>query len=90
MLYTGNTVKVTCQVRDFNDELIDPAEIKLRIYDEKYNLLNEYTSIDKNGIGNYAYTLTLPETAGAYILEWYASIESYPFVKRKLIRIAFV
>jgi len=90
MLYAGNTIKVTCEVKTAADVLIDPDEIKLKIYKENYSLLNEYTEVTKEDTGQYSYVLTLPETSGVYILEWYASISSYPYVMRKLIRVLFV
>lgn len=79
---SGNTVRLTCEFYDFSGGLSDPSSVKLRIYDYKYKLIDEYTNATKTEMGKYYFDYVTDENNKTYIYEWYGELEGTPSLKR--------
>lgn len=79
---SGNTVRLTCEFYDFVGNLTNPNIVKLKIYDYKYNLLEEYTNITNVEIGKYYFDYVTDDKNKSYIYEWYGELEGTPSLKR--------
>jgi hypothetical protein len=77
----GNTVRLECIFYDFNNQLIDPNNIKLKIYNNKYELINEF-NVNKKDLGKYYYDYTTLSEPDYFYYEWYGEIDSLPSIKR--------
>lgn len=88
---SGNTIRLECTFYDFDEKLIDPALISLRLYDAKYVLISTYSV----GIGNrlskgrYHYDYVAPMTNATMWYEWYAEIDGLPSLEREQFKISF-
>lgn len=89
---TGNTVRLTCTVKNFEGEKTDPETIKFLIYNNKYEVLSE-TILgpgNKDAIGEYFYDYTTEDVKGKYYFEFYSIVSGNAAVQRGTIRTSFV
>ncbi|NPV90097.1 MAG: hypothetical protein HPY50_04885 [Firmicutes bacterium] len=63
MAFTGDTVRLTAEFKDWNGELADPEVVTVKIYENQRNVIHTGTAI-KSDIGKYYYDYELP-TSGA-------------------------
>lgn len=89
---SGNTVRLSCIFRGFNDEDIDPTLIKVKFYDYKHNLLEEISigQENKDIDGSYFYDYVIPDGHKKIIYEWYGEIDGLPSIKRDFILTEFI
>ena len=67
----GNTIRFQADFKDFNDNATDPQEVKLIIYDERYNVIFDSSDININPEGNtHASPSSLGTGTGRFILDF--------------------
>lgn len=83
----GNTVRLECSFFDFNGDKVDPALVKVIIYDQKYNQLTSTTlgSANKLAVGDYFYDYTTDLKEQKLYYEWYGEVNGKPSLKRNSI-----
>lgn len=90
----GNTVKLEAFFKDFDGNPVDPSNIKLIVYDSKFNMLTSVpiSSANRIELGHYEYLYKLPSgtTPKTIYYEWYAEISGSPTVKREEMKLVFV
>jgi hypothetical protein len=92
---SGDTIRLLCTFKDFADQLTDPSLINVKIYDQKYVVIETISvplSSNKISVGNYFYDYTIPS---AYIgqtlyYEWYAEIGGLPSLNRNSFQVVFI
>lgn len=78
----GNTVRLECTFYNFSGALTDPENIKVKIFDYRYNLVSEGLAI-RESIGKYIFDyVTEPEEQKVFY-EWYGEIAGKPSLKRE-------
>jgi hypothetical protein len=87
----GNTIRLLCTFKDFNQANVDPDLVKVVIYDQKYNMLQTITTnIIKSSVGNYYYDYTIPEDSRQKLYyEFYGMIGGVPSLKRDSFKTIF-
>jgi hypothetical protein len=91
----GNTVRFSCEFRDFADTLADPSLIKFKIYNQKYEIVQEVSvssSANKQSTGKYFYDYTIPTQYAnqKLIYEWYGEVGGNPSLDRNTFKVMFV
>lgn len=79
----GNTVRLTARFRDWDEELIDPAIVKVIVYDKRWQQIVETELQPNNRADTGLYFLDyVPEQTGTFYIEWQGRIESKPSLQR--------
>lgn len=79
----GTTVRFESQFFDFDGTPIDPDTVQVKIYDEKYRLLETVPATPYTGeTGKYFHDYVTPSKEQRLIYEWYALIDGKPSLKR--------
>lgn len=84
MIYqTGDTMRFTSRLKDFDENEVEPDLIKFIVYDAKFLKIYEITlnSGDKLPTGEYV-TYYTPESDGTYYYEWYTELSNLPSLDR--------
>lgn len=88
---TGNTVRLYASFFGNDGLPKDPTLIKIRFYDYRYNLLEEFLLSDnKIGVGEYFFDYRTPSEEMKVIYEWYGDIAGNPAIERSGFRTVFV
>lgn len=89
---SGNTVRLTCEFYDFDNEIKDPNIIKIKLYDNKFNVTDEILNIQRVDTGRYYYDyITDVDSANKkHYYEWYAEIDGVPSLKRSSFMTRFI
>lgn len=80
----GNTVRFESTFYDLDDVKVDPAIVKIVIYDFKYTVLSS-TTLDatyKLDVGHYFYDYTTERKDQKLYYEWYGEVNGKPSLKR--------
>lgn len=90
----GNTIKLNVTFKDFEGELFDPSIVKVKIYDSRYNLIEEIsdTRIKKDSLGSYYFYYTIPDSVKSgtsLYYEWYSEKGGLPVIARKKLSVYF-
>lgn len=81
--FSGDTVRLICEFKDWDGKPADPKIVKVRVYSNSYELVEELTDIIRKDIGKYYVNYVMPNTGGSKMYyEWYAEIDGYPSVVR--------
>lgn len=90
--YAGDTAKLTCEFRDWNDELVDPENVTVTVYNEYWEKLSQASDTDifRESQGKYYYEYVTPMTTGIVIYEWRGMISGKPSIKRNQLELFFV
>ncbi|MFZ7103346.1 MAG: hypothetical protein ACOWWO_11925 [Peptococcaceae bacterium] len=88
---TGNTVRLQCTFKNFDNIAVDPDSVKVVFYNDKYEKFEEFilNSANRISTGNYFFDYIADEEKNVYY-EWYAEIEGTPFLKRSKLSFRFV
>lgn len=90
MLYVaGTTVRLQCKFYDFDKNLIDPARVKLIIYDSKYTKINEFENVVRVSEGTYQYDYVSESTDRRLYYEFYGEIAGNPAINRQALDFRF-
>lgn len=82
----GNTVKLEVEFYDWDDNLVDPERVQLKILDAQYNVIKTITpeQIGRIDVGKYQYYY-ITDTEGVLYYEWLGYIDNRPSLKRRSI-----
>lgn len=90
----GNTVRLNCTFTDFSNNPIDPANIRVRIYNQQYLLLSDtiLPSANRDDVGVYFYDYTIPigMVNQKIIYEWYGEVNGFPTLDRGNFKVTFI
>lgn len=78
----GNTIRLECIFRDFDDKKIDPNLVKLIIYNSKYEIVFQTNTVVKKDIGEYFFDYTTENKEQKLFYEWYGEIDGKPSLSR--------
>lgn len=77
----GSTVRLECTFYNFENEIIDPSLVRVKVYDYKYNVILDEIGT-KITTGKYLYDFVIPPKEQKLIYEWYGEIDGKPSIKR--------
>lgn len=89
----GQTVRAVNTFYNFDGVPQDPQIVRFKIYDRRYNLLEDFTLTDGNKLdeGKYFYDYITPaEPNQRYIIEFYGEIAGNPTIERQQIYTTFL
>jgi len=79
----GNTVRLIARFKDWDDEPINPGEVKIIIYDRRWNRLFDQvlTSDPSSEVGRYHFDY-IPDAVGVFYIEWQGRLDGQPSLYR--------
>ena len=82
----GNTARLLATFKDWDDQPIDPASVKVIIFDRKWQKLqdNDLGPGNRLDVGSYFYDF-VPDDTGTYYIEWQGRIEGLPSLHRSTV-----
>ena len=89
----GNTVRLMCVFEDFDGNRVNPSSVKIILYDNKYQKLQEslLSSGYRIGTGEYVYNyITSSDSEQRIVYEWFGEINGLPSLKRSTFRTVFI
>lgn len=90
----GDTIKITGKFKDYNETLVDPTEVTLKVYNTSFDLVDTIEEADitrsSEGIYYVDYILTDVTRSLELIFEWYGVINSKPSLDRIKVLVKFV
>lgn len=91
MALAGDTVRFRCHFKTFDGQLIDPADVKLVIYDTNKQQIEQITLDDTNkeNVGVYFYDYVLPYDKPEIIFEFRGLYNEKPILSRGKVKIEF-
>ena len=54
VFFRGETIRVSCEVRDVNAQLYDPTSISVSVWDKKGTKVVDATALSKDSLGMYS------------------------------------
>jgi hypothetical protein len=92
MYLTGDTVRVYASFFDVNGNPKDPEIVKVKFYDYRYNLLEEFliSSSNKLAVGEYFFDYRTQNKEMRVYYEWYGEIAGNPVIDRDGFRTKFI
>lgn len=78
----GNTIRLTCEFFDFDGIPKSPDDVKIRIYDYKYNVIDEFNNATKTEEGKYYFDYVSETENKTYYYEWYGQLDGTPSLRR--------
>lgn len=84
----GNTVRLQAMFKDFGGDPIDPATVKVILYDRRWTKIHEQTlgAPNKLDTGQYFYDY-VPAAVGTLYYEWNGTIEGQPSLHRSALMV---
>lgn len=91
MALAGDTVRLKCHFRTFDGQSVNPADVKLKLYDSQKQLIEEFNLDDSNkeSLGVYFYDYVLPMNQSEIIFEFSGVYNNKPIVTRQSLKIQF-
>ena len=91
MALAGDTIRFRCHFRTFDGQLIDPADVKLTVYDTNKQQMFQITLTDTNKekVGVYFYDYVLPDDKQEIIFEFRGLYNNKPILARDSVKIQF-
>lgn len=90
MALAGDTVRLKCHFRTFDGQSVEPAEVKLKIYDTNKQQIEQVTLTDTNKEnGVYFYDYVLPDDKQEIIFEFRGLYNEKPILSRGKVKIQF-
>lgn len=90
----GDTIKVIGRFKDYDDNLVDPTSLQLKIYNSQFKLVDSVTEDaivrDSLGVFHTKYQLANINSPLDLIFEWYGIIQDKPSLERTWVSIKFV
>ncbi|GGJ77105.1 hypothetical protein GGR02_003019 [Anoxybacillus voinovskiensis] len=92
MALAGDTVRLRCHFRSFDGQNIDPADVKLRIYDTQKQLIEEFILDDsqKENVGIFYFDYILPDDKQEIIFEFRGLYDGKPILTRGQVKIKYI
>ncbi|MBE2924759.1 hypothetical protein HPJ95_09645 [Anoxybacillus flavithermus] len=91
MALAGDTVRLKCHFKTFDEQLIDPADVKLTIYDSQKKLIEKFILDDshKENVGIFYFDYILPMNQSEIIFEFSGVYNNKPILVRDSVKIQF-
>ncbi|MBE2919744.1 hypothetical protein HPK02_13165 [Anoxybacillus flavithermus] len=90
MAFAGDTVRFRCHFRTFDGQSVEPADVKLTIYDSNKQQIKQITLTDTNkDNGVYFYDYVLPTNQSEIIFEFSGVYNNKPILVRDSVKIQF-
>lgn len=90
----GDTVKITGKFKGYDEMLVDPTNLQLKIYNNKFNLVDTVSGADiiktETGVFHTEYILPSVSSPLELIFEWYGTVQEKPSLERIRILVKFV
>lgn len=88
---SGSTVKLTCLFENFNGEPTDQDLVKFKLYNGKYEVIEEIILGDTNrvGVGDYFIHHLMPDQIGVYYTEFYGEKNGVISINRDKVEVVF-
>ena len=90
---SGNTIRMMCTFRDFDQALVDPDVVKVKLYDYRYQPVSDTVLGEQHrlGVGEYFYDYPIPSGPKERVhYEWYAEKDGTVALKRDTFLINFI
>ncbi|MGE6259218.1 hypothetical protein ACQKCU_15150 [Heyndrickxia sporothermodurans] len=87
----GDTIRLKCHFRTFDNKSVDPSDVKLTIYNKDKAQVEQIplTDSDKESVGVYFYDYTPASKLDEFIFEFAGSVNSKPILSRGKVQIKF-
>ena len=91
MALAGDTVRFRCHFRTFDGQSVNPADVKLTIYDSNKQQIEQIalTDTNKEKVGVYFYDYVLPMNQSEIIFEFSGVYNNKPILVRDSVKIQF-
>lgn len=91
MALAGDTVRLKCHFKTFDGQSVNPADVKLTIYDANKQKIKEFILDDTNkkSMGVYFYDYVLPTDKNEIIFEFSGVYNNKPILVRDSVKIQF-
>ena len=91
MALAGDTVRFRCHFKTFDGQSVNPADVKLTIYDSNKQQIEQITLDDTNKekVGVYFYDYVLPTNHSEIIFEFSGVYNNKPILVRDSVKIQF-
>lgn len=90
----GDTIKITGKFKDYDETLVDPTDLQLKVYNGKFNLVDTVSgaNIIKDYVGVFHTEYKLPDVSQPWelIFEWYGLVQGKPSLERIRVLVKFV
>ena len=92
MALAGDTVRFRCHFKTFDGQSVDPADVKLTVYDTNKQQMFQITLTDTNkeNVGVYFYDYVLPDDKQEIIFEFRGLYNEKPILSRGKVKIEFL
>ena len=90
MSLINNTVRLKAEFRDFDNALVIPDNVKLKIYDGTRNQIGEDINVEPDENGVYWYDYVVPEINGRLYFEFVGTLNNNPILGRSVIDVRWV
>lgn len=79
----GDTVRLKAEFKDFDGEYRSPENVKLKIYDNAKNQIEDDIDVEPYEIGKYRYDYTISNKGvGPIVVEFQGELDSKPILGR--------
>lgn len=84
----GNTITLSCMFKNPDGVISNPDIVKIRFYNYKYDLLDEFILGESNRrlSGEYYFYYTTPNESKNFCYEWYSEYAGKPILTRDLFK----
>ena len=91
MALAGDTVRFRCHFKTFDGQSVDPADVKLTVYDTNKQQMFQITLTDSNreNVGVYFYDYVLHDDKQEIIFEFRGLYNNKPILVRDSVKIEF-
>ncbi|ATO38043.1 hypothetical protein GTID1_13155 [Geobacillus thermodenitrificans] len=91
MALAGDTVRLKCHFRTFDGQSVNPADVKLTIYDSQKQLIEDFILDDshKENVGIFCFDYVLPDDKQEIIFEFRGLYNEKPILSRGKVKIEF-
>lgn len=93
-ILVGNTVRLEANFKDFGGLPVNPQIVKIRIYNQKFEVINEVSVPFKQGspTGSFTFDYIVPQNFlnQRVYYEWYGEISGSPSLNRGSFKVVFI
>lgn len=91
-MYSGDTIQLRVNFKEFNGDEVDPEDVTLIIYDMQRQKIEQFKLDDTNrqGEGVYFYNYTANSNLPEFIFEFSGVYDDYKILARDVVKVKFV
>lgn len=86
----GNTVRLSCDFKDFSGVLTSPSTVVLKVYDKRHVQVGNSISLSPISTGHYEYDYPIPTGYTTLFAEFSGTISGKPIIGRERINVEWV